>query len=137
MEFSFNLQNNAKPYRYLRIDLSLYKFTSPNGSVFKIDFVKSAFEHEIIEIENYKAYQIKISGMFETHKTLDKNWGITLLEILRDFHGKRIRKEAFLFKDIELLSRDIYELKSKMPEGSLNHLFADKDSTVLTFISEI
>jgi len=136
MEFTFNL-STAQPYRFQRIDLFLYRFTSPNGSLYKIDFSEIDLQLPIIEFENYKSYEIVITSMNNTHKNLDENCNLTLIKIVRDFLNNNIRKSSLLIQKDHLLSQDIFELKRKLDFKKLNEIWLSDPSNVFYLVKEV
>jgi len=129
MEFTFN-QNKPAPYPFIRIDRYLYKFSSLNGGAYKFDFKPDDFNSSIIKYENYKTFQLKLSGRFNHFKGIDEKALLTCLHIIRDFLQKKVTAEAILLKQNDLLSDNIFELKGKFDLKKLEILFDEKESIV-------
>lgn len=113
MEFSFSRQE-AQPFKFSRIDLYLYKFTSPNGITYKVDFKPTNFQLSLISYAEYEVYNIVVSFRAVSFKQSDANLNLTFLHIIRNFLNNQITVDAMLVFNNEILSKDIFELRSKI-----------------------
>jgi len=129
MEFTFN-NNQASDYPFFRIDLYLYKFADTKNSYYKLDFKPIEIKHTIPSYKNYKTFQLQLSGRYNNLNVRDKKILKTCLLIIRDFLQKKVTAKVMLLKQNELLSDDLFELKSQFDLKSLEALFTDDESLI-------
>lgn len=129
MEFTFNI-NKPSAYVFMRIDRYLYKFSSLNKTVYKLDFKPCDFNSSLIQYQNYKTYQLQLGGRFNHLKVIDEKVLLTCLYIIRDFLQKKVTAKAMLLKEEDMLSNDIFELKGRFDLKKIEVLFTEKEATI-------
>ncbi len=129
MEFTFN-KNKPAAYPFLRIDRNLYKFIAQHNNEYKLDFKPVKVESSAIAYNHYDSFELDLTCRFDYTQVKDERVLPTCLQIIQDFLQKQVTAKAMLISQDELLSEDLFELKSQFTMTSLANLVKNEESRI-------